>query len=212
MKSLWIFRMIVASVFVTGVAHATTITFTASTPDPNGTGSSITGGYGSDANVSVGYSPSVYTYASGYGTLAGTGAAAYDDNTDETLTMTFTAAAGYTVTLNSFDLAAYEEYNTPGYYNYPTDITVTGGATTYTNNGSYPDGYTYTTYSPNETGTSLTLTITDLYYVGINDISYTENAVPVSATPEPSSLILSLTGVFGLVAAGFRRRRALTAC
>jgi hypothetical protein len=184
-----------------GVARASTIEFTPSSSDPNGGGTANTGAYGSTANVSVGYSPYVYAYASGYGGLdGGTGAAIYSDNYSPNIfAMTFTAAAGYTVTLDSFNLAQYTTSMDS------VDITVTGGSSTYMLTDT-PAGGTgnFSIYSPDETGTSLTLTITNLYAVGLNTIVFSETA----AVPEPSSAVLAaLGGGISLLGVALRRRK-----
>ncbi len=71
-----------------GIARAdTTLEFSTSSGNPNNTGSSITAGYGSNApgtpDVTVGYSPYLYNFPSGYGGLGGgTGDAVYSDNSN----------------------------------------------------------------------------------------------------------------------------------
>jgi hypothetical protein len=110
-----------------GIARAGTIEFTPSSSDPNDGATANTGAYGSTANVSVGYSPYVYAYSHGYGGLdGGTGAAIYSDNyTPNIFAMTFTAAPGYTVTLDSFNLAQYSIDS------YQVDISISGGSSPY---------------------------------------------------------------------------------
>jgi hypothetical protein len=180
-----------------GAARANVIEFTSTTPNPNSTGTANTGAFGSDANVSVSYSPYMYNWTAGsYGTIDGTGIAVYSDSSPGYVgVITFTGLNGYTITLNSFDLANWDGYSATG------NVSVTGGQTTYNLPGQTPSSSTYTVYTPNETGSSLTLTVTNLYDIGINDISFTENA-PV-ATPEPASLAL----LGGAVAALFGARR-----
>ncbi len=184
-----------------GIAHATVIEFTPSSASPNTTGTANAGAYGSDSHVSVGYSPYVYSYPSGYATLdGGTGAAIYSDSYNSAdgtydLTMTFTAAAGYTVTLNSFELATFDGLSEAD------NISVTGGTSAYSVTGVTPSTSTFTTYSPGVTGTSLVLTITNLYDVGLNTISYSETAV--ATAPEPSAFYLALLGP--VVAVGSRK-------
>lgn len=180
---------------MSSVAHATVIEFTPSTANPNATGTANTAAYGSDSNVSVGYSPYIYNYSSGYGTLgSSTGDGVYSDNYNSAdgtydLTMTFTAQPGYTVTLNSFELATYDALSES------VNISVTGGSPAYTLNNAAPSTTTFTTYSPNITGTSLTLTITNLYDVGLNTITYTETPT-TSSVPEPSTWSLAFIVMF----------------
>jgi hypothetical protein len=181
---------------IAGAAHAsTTIEFTPITPDPNDGGAANSAAYGSDANVSVGYSPYIYNYPDGYGALdGGTGAGIYSDNyLPNIATITFVAKPGYTVTLDSFELATYLGESESD------AISVTGGQSAYSFTDS-PSTTTFTTYSPNETGTSLTLSITNLYDVGLNTITYSETAVP-----EPASWLLMLGG-FTMAGIGLRRR------
>ncbi len=59
------------------------------------------------------------------------------------------------------------------------------------------------------TGSSLTLTITNLYDVGINEITFSEAAV--TSVPEPSSAVLAVIGGLGLVVGAAWRRRKRTA-
>lgn len=184
---------------LSGNARAALIEFGPSTADPNDTGSANTNAFGSDSVVSVGYSAYTYNYPSGYGGLnSGTGAGVYSDNDSSTLVMTFTATAGSTVTLNSFNLAQYADSSDA------VDISVTGGGSPFTVTDTTPAGGTgnFTTYSPDETGTSLTLTVTNLYDVGINEISFSES----TAAPEPASLTLLGVGIAGLIGSRLRRR------
>ncbi len=196
--------IVALAVAVTGVARASVIEFTPSSPSPNTTATANSGAYGSDANVSVGYSPYIYNYTSGYGTLdSGTGDGIYSDNYNSVtgsydLTMTFTAQAGYAVTLNSFELATFDALAES------VNISVTGGGTAYSLSSNSPSTTTFTTYSPNETGTTLVLTVTNLYDVGLNSISFSET--PVASAPEPAALPLAIAGSLVLLVAGKRRR------
>jgi hypothetical protein len=186
-------------------ARGGVIEFGSTTADPNDLGSANTGAYGSDANVSVGYSAYTYNWTpGGYGGLdGGTGIGVYSDNNAETLVMTFTAATGYTVTLDSFDLA---QYTTSVEM---VNISVTGGTPAYSLTAQTPagGGTNYTTYSPDVTGTALTLTVTNLYDVGINEITYSETAV--AGVPEPSTSLMVATAC-GLLLLGaiWRRKQA----
>jgi len=184
-------------------AHGGTIEFTPSTASPNASASDNTDAYGSDANVSVGYSAYTYNYASGYGGLdSGSGDGIYSDNSPYTETMTFTAAPGYNVTLDSFNLAQYSDSDVS------VDISVTGGASLYSLADTPAAGAgNFTTYSPDETGTSLTLSVTNLYDVGLNTIVYSETPV-ATGTPEPSTILMAAmaAGIFIFQAA----RRRLT--
>lgn len=180
---------------------ATIIEFIPTTASPNITASANTGAYGSNASVSVGYSGYTYNYTTGYGGLdSGSGDAIYSDNTAETLAMTFTAAPGYTVTLVSFNLAQYTTNNLA------VNISVTGGASSYSLTATTPAGGTgnFTTYSPNETGTSLTLTVTNLYDVGANTFVYSSS----SSAPEPSAALMAAMagGMFLFLTARHRRK------
>ncbi len=201
-----------------GIARAdTTLEFSTDGGDPNDTGSSITAGYGSNApgtpDVTVGYSPYLYNFSHGYGGLGGgTGFAVYSDNSDNYGgvpsyygVFTFTAALGHTVTLESFNLAQYTTSSDQ------VDISVTGGSSSYSLTNVTPAGGTgnFSTYSPNVTGSSLTLTITNLYDVGINEITFSEAAV--TSVPEPSSAVLAVIGGLGLVVGAAWRRRKRTA-
>jgi len=120
-----------------GHAHAGLIEITPETPNPNDSGTANTNAFGSDAIVSVGYSAYTYSYQSDFGGLnSGTGAAvAVDDSlTGNTLVMTFTAAAGSTVTIKSFNLAQYTD-NTD-----EVDISILGGDISYSLTGEVPAG------------------------------------------------------------------------
>lgn len=187
-----------------GQAEAGVITFGLSTPDPNATAVANTGAYGSTAHVSVGYSAYTYNWGgSGYGGLdGGSGNAVYSGSRPYTITMTFTASLGYTVTLDGFDLAQYSRKTDT------VTISVAGGTSPYGLTDT-PLGGTvapnFSTYAPSVTGSSLTLTITNLYNVGLNAIRFSE--APVAPVPEPATL-----AVFGAVALagalGYRRRKA----
>ena len=159
----------------------------------------------------MGYSAYTYNYSYGYGGLnGGTGDGLYSDTYDYTTdkyieTMTFTAAAGYTVTLDSFNLAQYY-----GGYN-QVAISLTGGSTPYSLTDT-PLGGTgnFSTYTPDVTGTSLTLTITNLYDVGLNTIVYSET-LQATAVPEPSTALLAAFAIGPVLAWSVRRRLARTA-
>jgi MYXO-CTERM domain-containing protein len=197
------FALAVAVLSLTASARGGTIEFGTATASPNTTASANTGAYGSDANVSVGYSVYTYNYSHSYGGLdSGSGDAIYSDNSPGyELDMTFTAAAGYTVTLDSFNLAQYSTDD------YSVNISVTGGASSYSLTDTPPGGSgNFTTYSPNETGTALTLTITNLYDVGANTIVYNETSV--GSAPEPSTALMA-AAVGGMVLFGAIRRRRL---
>jgi hypothetical protein len=201
MKSFFVicrFALALAVLSFAASARAS-IVFAPSTASPNTTASANTGAYGSDANVSVGYSAYTYNYPNGYGGLdSGTGAGIYSDSSPYTEVMTFTANPGYTVTLNSFDLATYDAITES------VNISVTGGATPYSLTGATPSTSTLTTYSPNETGTALTLTITNLYDVGLNEINFTES----SSVPEPSTAgMFAIAGLMALIGLIWRRRK-----
>ena len=151
--------------------------------NPNATASANTGAYGSDANVSVGYSAYTYSYGDYYGGLGnGSGGAIYSDDSPYSEAMTFFADPGYTVTLNSFDLAQYYTSNC-------VSISVTGGTSSYSLTSTPAGGDGFTFYSPNITGTALSLTITNLYDVGLNEITYSETQA--TSTPEPSTVLLA---------------------
>jgi hypothetical protein len=67
----------------------------------------------------------------------------------------------------------------------------------------------FTVYSPDETGSSLTLTVTNLYDVGANTIIYSETADAPSA-PEPSTALMAMAAMAGgmfLFPASRRRRK-----
>lgn len=187
-------------------ATAGAIIFLPSTSSPNTSNVANTGAYGSSAHVSVGYSGKSLDWGSGYGGLGnGTGAALYSGASNPTEVMTFVAAAGYLVTLDSFDLAQY------GSYADSVDISVTGGSAVYSLTGQTPaKGIgNFTTYSPGMTGSSLTLTITNLANVGLNNIRFSEAAV--AAVPEPTSLALVFLGGMACTLAGRRRQQASSA-
>ena len=119
------FAIAVALLSFAGIARAgsTTIQFSPTSGDPNDTSSTITAGYGSNApgtpDVTVGYSPYLYNDSGGYGGLGGgTGDAVYTENYTYSggvyyyvTAITFTAAPGDQVTLDSFNLAQYSTYS-----------------------------------------------------------------------------------------------------
>ncbi len=197
------FALIFGALAFASGARADIIEFTPSSADPNDTATPNTGAYGSTAAVSIGYSEYSYNFTHSYGTLdGGTGDAVYSDNNTSTFVMTFNAAPGYSVTLDSFNLATYNGITGT---NGTVDISVTGGGSPYSLSGAMPSPSTFTTYSPGETGTSLTLTITNLYDVGINTIGFTSTPLSV---PEPSSMVLVAIGGAGLSRIARRRRKA----
>jgi PEP-CTERM motif len=140
----------------------------------------------------------------GYGAYTGSGSAR------DTITITFTAAAGWTVTLNSFKLGTFGGTNagvlgvdTAANLGTALSVSASGGTGSFTpvSNQSYATGST--TYSPAVTsaiGGVLTLTYSASNSVAIDDINFTTTFVP-----EPASMGLLAIGGFGLMG---RRRRA----
>jgi hypothetical protein len=177
------------------------IAFNSASSNPNATAVTNTNAYGSSPEVSVGYSPYVYNYSAGYGNLgSGTGDAIYSDNYSPNIyVMSFTAAPGFKVELNSFDLAQYSSGSNS------VDVSISGGSSAYSDS-FIPAAGTHSTLDPDVTGTTLYLTITNLYDVGLNEISY--SWLPISSVPEPGAWVLTLIGIGGLGAA-LRTRRDL---
>lgn len=208
-------------------AHATILTFDISggvsngIAVPQGYGDNVTmspqsghsygvGAEGFTPNVTVSYGslgerPDLWT--TGYGDL--TNVLYNEIDGDQTLTVTFTAAAGFNVTLFDFDMASF------------TGNPVVPGITvrdTDTNNLLFSLGATvvpgtgHTSITPNATARELALVInlTGLGgtsdNVGLDNLRFGQSVV--STIPEPATLGILSLGLGGLLALRRRRRSA----
>ena len=201
-------------------AGTTTIEFNA---DPNPTDTYFpSNGYGSNApgtpDITVQYSADLFYWDPaaqnnlGYAGLGGgTGSAVYSNYSDTGYSAIFrfeATAPGTTVTLDSFNLAQYDDWGAQ----VKIYAFVSGGSPYFYLSGETPAGGTgFTTYSPNLTGDFIQLDIFNLFDVGINEITFTENTAS-AAVPEPSSFILAGLGGLAILGTSLRRRlRAKTA-
>ena len=210
-----------AAIFLFGLTQAqagsTTLEFNT---DPNPTNTFFpSNGYGSNAtgtpDVTVQYSRNLYLSGIYGGLGNGSGNAVYSGYSGNGHTAFFhfeATAPGTSVTLDSFNLAQY--YDTT---DQKVDIYafVPGDTPYYYLSGETPAGGTgFTTYSPNITapyGEFIQLNVSNLYEVGINEITFTENTAS-AAVPEPSSFILAGLGGLAILGTSLRRRlRAKTA-
>ncbi len=174
-------------------------------------GALISSSYDSDAagtpNVTVGYQQLTTSntfvrnqlayWGTEYGDLTGV---AYSYNNGYVAEIDLTPAAGYSVTLSSFEMAGYY-----GNYN-ATVLKVTDGVNTddYTGGSSYAvTGTGHNTFTPNFTSTgTVRIDFGTDYDLGINHIVFSQNAL---STPEPG--VYALLGTVGLTGAAFLRRR-----
>jgi len=135
----------------------------------------------------------------GYGQGAGgLPVALYENvqNNGGSLTVTFTAAPGFEVTLTSLDLAGYDQAYTLN------SLDVTGGATPFSAPGQAVGYPTKTTLNIGRTGSELVLTYSrsDTFSnIGLSNVQFSQSVVP-----EPASLGLIALGGLGVLA---RRRR-----
>jgi PEP-CTERM motif len=222
-KSLSLGFLVVALTLVpVASAHATTLTFDITngaggpTPARNTTmtvfqtygdnvvstsalGPGWTYGYdlagGITPNVEVTYSPNVVFYDTNFGDLVNV---VYND-----VTIELTADPGFLVELNSLDLAGW-----PMTDRTITSLTVTDGTNTLYSLGSTAVAGAGPSHSHFDFGgTPLVGETLFLSYAGSNDVGIDNVNFSQSAVPEPSSSLLLVIGVLGLVA-GKRSRNA----
>jgi len=113
-------------------------------------------------------------------------------------------AAGFKVTLNSFDLGAFggDRGSQETVYDASYASLQSSGATTI-------NGVTASTFAIGLTNASGLIIQwgPESTNVGIDNINFTVEAIPSNGVPEPSTLLLIATG-FGILGYGWRRRRA----
>ena len=226
MKALFLTRMVliaVACLAVTaGQAWADVITFDGLAPDnlahPEW-GGTVPENYGSTDLVTVNFSstadriykqygaaPYVYWWPT-YGDLSNV---AYSANPAGTLLVSFTPAAGYQITLNSFHLGQDVDSSNgvprldvlPFYI---SDTSGSGFVFRFTQTNELIHSY----FAPNYTTSgTLTLAVASNWHVGIDDIEFTASRIPTppppQGVPEPASLAMLASGA---VALAIRRRK-----
>jgi hypothetical protein len=160
-------------------------------------------------NVTVAYGggtedPSLWT--SGYGDLVNV----YfnDVDADGFLTTRFTAAPGFTVTLESFDIAS---FLTNGQTIQGLEVLDGSNAVLFSQGVTFITGSTHLNFAPNVTASDLRLIINlaglggNADDIGIDNVTFSQNQVqqPPGSAPEPVTLSL-----FGVGLAGIALRRA----
>jgi hypothetical protein len=181
-------------------------------------GGYINQSYGDGANVDVSYlafsstlgSSTMQAWPSGFGngTYSNLPDAAYGFFGAETVSISFVALNGGTVTLNSFQLGT--TANIPRNATVViTDLGTNATVFTVTFSGANQLGALATLVSPgvsSATGLRLSLINTDVFNVGISNIDFDASAAQSSAVPEPSTFALfALTTAAGIV---WRKRTA----
>lgn len=182
-----------------------------------GNGSQIGQNYGDGTGVDVSYrgynsSNGVTTenflkhWGAGYGDLqhvAWTGS----DPTNFSAEITFTALAGYELTILGFDAACYLDRATCR--NFPFSIEEIGGGTS-TSGAATPPAGGHDSFAFNLGYSSSGYVLTwgpDAYDGGLSNIAFDVRAIGAGAVPEPSAWALLIIG-FGLVGGSMRRRSA----
>lgn len=201
-------------------AHATILPFYGLYPDDTNSGKPVPAGYGDNvssistgsftyrqgtegwsSNVTADFSSTTYVWAQGLGDLTPANQTAVVYGKNGPITVTLTAAPGYTVTLFDMDLAGEKSDRTS------PEITVKNqeGATLFLQeNVVAPQiGHNHFSFGPGITGQTLILNIdtTGTYNgYGMSNLRFEQSVIP-----EPASLSLLTLGAVGLLA---RRRKA----
>lgn len=139
----------------------------------------------------------------GYGDLQGV---AFPVNNSSIAEITLTAAAGFQVRLNTFDLAGYPGADHP---NSQVRILDAGGGVLLdyspVNVQGDANGPRHSTFSPAITAQQLRIRFAyDDWNVAIDNVNFDEVTASASPVPEPSTWLLSAAGLAGLA---YRRRK-----
>lgn len=153
--------------------------------------------------TTIGYTSYMRAWPGGYGDLL---YAAYPATTGYLADVTLTPQNGVTLTLNSFDLAGYYEADIAGQT--VEVLNSTGGILENYSGTILGTGPADSSYTPDITSTTpIQIVYGPSWDDGIDNINFDETPATASATPEPSTWFLLLTG-FGALAVLQRRARS----
>ena len=181
---------------------------------PCGTYNTIDQGYGDTANLDVQYrfdstgsaseANTLRWWAASYNDLVGV---AYGTPSISGASIFFAPTAGYSVTLNAFNLGAW-----PNRTGAPSQFSIFDGlGNTLFSSGSIligEPGNIASLFTPNLTSAS-GIGVKwgpDSYNVGIDNVTYSVNPLTAGAVPEPSTWAMMLAGL-GLLGASMRRKQ-----